>query len=162
MTTSPAPVPEAAGSSPHPAAYTGHLLRRAQQVHLAAWNRHVSLEYTSTQFAALSMIARRPGMSQADLGAELDLDRSTIADLVRRLVARELIHRDLHPEDRRRKALALTERGRAALAELQPRVAAIEPLVTGGLDAAQRAQLRDLLEAVLAAAGESGLLSADR
>ena len=145
---------------PHPAEYTGHLLRRAQQVHLAAWNRHVSIEYTSTQFAALSMVARRPGMSQADLGGELDLDRSTIADLVRRLVARDLLQRTTDPSDRRRKTLRLTPSGREALALLQPRVAAIEPLVTGGLDPDQRAQLRGLLQAVLTAAGESGLLSA--
>jgi hypothetical protein len=40
---------------------------------------------TSVQFGVLSVLARTPGASQTELCAQLDLDRSTIADIVARL-----------------------------------------------------------------------------
>lgn len=141
-----------------PVRYTGHLLRRAQQVHQAVWQRDVSIEVTSVQFAALAVLDRVPGASQAELGGELFLDRSTIADIVSRMARRGLLARTQDAEDRRRNILHLTEAGRATLAELRPRVAAIEPILTGALDDGERAELRRMLRAMLAYAGEQGLL----
>lgn len=146
---------------PEPLHYTGHLLRRAQQVHLAAWNRDVSTEITSVQFAALSVLSRHPGSSQASLGAQLDLDRSTIADLVRRLAARGLITQVRDTVDRRRNVLEITAQGAAVLSRLQPRVEAMEPLVTGGLSPSERDEFRRMLAQVLATAGDEGLLSGE-
>lgn len=48
--------------TPEPLRYTGHLLRRAQQVHLVVWQREVPPEATSVQFAALSVLDRLPGV----------------------------------------------------------------------------------------------------
>jgi DNA-binding MarR family transcriptional regulator len=70
---------------PEPLRHTGHLIRRAQQRHAALWQEHVSAEVSSVQYAALAVLERMPGASQSELGAELDLDRSTIADIVSRL-----------------------------------------------------------------------------
>lgn len=132
-----------------PIHYTGHLIRRAQQVHHAAWLEHVSREVSSVQFAALSVLEATPGASQAELGAQLDLDRSTIADLVARMSAHGLISRTGDAADRRRKVLTLTERGADTLRELRPRVEGIEPIVTGGLGEADRAELRRMLRAIV-------------
>lgn len=143
---------------PPPLHYTGHLLRRAQQVHQAAWNRDVSTQTTSVQFAALSVLSNRPGSSQAELGAELDLDRSTIADLVRRMQARGLVSREGDPRDGRRKVLTLTPAGEEMLEQLRPRVESLEPVLTGGLDDSEAAQLRRLLERVLQDAARRGLV----
>ena len=144
---------------PAPEDYIGHLLRRAQQVHLAAWTRDVSTEFTSVQFAALSVLARTPGVSQAALGAALDLDRSTIADVVRRMAARELLTRARSTEDTRRNVLELTAHGHAVLDELRPRVEGLEPVLTAGLDAGEAVELRRLLRTVLVSAGDQGLLA---
>lgn len=141
-----------------PLRHTGHLIRRAQQVHQAVWARDVSADVSSVQYAALAVLERRPGASQAELGAELSLDRSTIADLVSRMIRRGLLTREQDPADRRRKVLTLTDAGREAYAALVPRVDAIEPIVTGGLSAAERSELRRLLRTVLAAADEEGLI----
>lgn len=140
-----------------PLRHTGHLIRRAQQVHQAVWTRDVSTEVSSVQYAALAVLDRRPGASQADLGAELSLDRSTIADLVSRMIRNGLIARAQDAADRRRKVLTLTDAGRATYAELVPRVDAIEPIVTGGLSVAERAEFRRLLRTVLAHAEGEGL-----
>lgn len=141
-----------------PLRYTGHLLRRAQQVHLAVWQREVSTEVTSVQFAALAVLDRMPGASQAELGTDLFLDRSTIADVTSRMVRRGLVARTQDTTDKRRNALSLTAEGRATLETLRPRVEAIEPRLTGGLTTAERTNLRELLDKMLTGAGEQGLL----
>lgn len=146
-----------------PLRYTGHLLRRVQQLHLALWIRHVSTEVTSVQFAALAVLERRPGASQRELGEELDLDRSTVADLVRRMAARGLVERAPSEADRRRKTLRITERGREELERLRPLVAGLEPLLTGALSETERGELRHMLQRMLAHGVEQGVLAtADR
>ncbi|MGO1769591.1 MAG: MarR family winged helix-turn-helix transcriptional regulator [Microbacterium sp.] len=130
-------------------AHTGHLLRRAQQVHQAAWTAHVSTTVSSVQYAVLHVLSRTPGASQAHLGSALGLDRSTIADLVARMARRELLVRTASTTDRRQKSLALTALGERTLAELRPRVDAIEPIVTGDADPGDRAELHRLLLAIV-------------
>lgn len=132
-----------------PLRHTGHLLRRAQQLHLAVWLRDVSSETTSVQFAALTALDQRPGASQRELGRVLDLDRSTIADLVTRMARRGLIERERDKDDRRRNILELTSAGRDELAQLRPRVEAIEPTLTAGLRPRERDELRRLLYRML-------------
>ena len=43
--------------------FTGFLIRRAQQAHVAAWQREVSADISSVQFGVLSVLARTPGAS---------------------------------------------------------------------------------------------------
>ena len=132
-----------------PLRHTGHLLRRAQQLHLAVWLRDVSSETTSVQFAVLTVLEQRVRASQRGLGRALDLDRSTIADLVARMVRRGLIERERDTDDRRRNVLQLTPAGREELTHLRPRVEAIEPTLTGGLTPTERDELRRLLYQIL-------------
>ena len=129
--------------------YTGHLFRRAQQRHVAIWQQHVSSEVSSVQFAVLTALDALPGASQRRLGHELDLDRSTIADIVVRMLRRGLIERQRNPDDRRQNTLWLTAEGRSALRRLRPRVKGIEHLVTLGLTPDERERLRELLRTVL-------------
>lgn len=132
-----------------PLRHTGHLLRRAQQLHLAVWLRDVSAETTSVQFAVLTVLDQRPGASQRELGRVLDLDRSTIADLVTRMVRRGLIERERDTDDRRRNVLQLTSAGGDELARLRPRVETIEPTLTAALRPSERDELRRLLHRIL-------------
>ncbi len=151
----PTPVDE----EPEPLRYTGHLVRRAQQLHVALWMRDVSREVSSVQFAALAVLDRCPGISQRRLGIELDLDRSTIADVVSRMVSRGVIAREQDTADRRRKVLTLTADGRAELSDLRPRVEQVEQGLTEALSGDERDTLRTLLRTVLAHGSDSGLIS---
>lgn len=135
---------------PEPLHYTGFLFRRAQQVHVAAWQRHVSAGVSSVQFGVLAVLARMPDASQQDLCDELDLDRSTIADLVSRLERNGLIERARDDADRRRNRVRLTGAGRETLDRLRPRAEEVEHVLTDALDTAERATLRRLLLKVLA------------
>ncbi len=134
---------------PEPLRYTGHLIRRAQQRHIALWQDQVSADVSSVQYAALAVLQRMPGASQSELGAELDLDRSTIADIVARLERRGVIERSPHANDRRRYALQLTAAGHREVDRLRPRVDAANAKLTEALSDDELATLRMLLKRIL-------------
>ncbi|MGK9149367.1 MarR family transcriptional regulator [Plantibacter flavus] len=129
--------------------YIGFLIRRAQQAHVAAWQREVSTEITSVQFGVLDVVDTEPGVSQRELCDRLDLDRSTIADVVARLERRGLLARVRLPEDRRRNVLDTTEQGELELRALRPRVARMDAVLTAPLDDAERAALAATLTRLL-------------
>ncbi|MDR5780921.1 MarR family transcriptional regulator [Caballeronia sp. LZ065] len=129
--------------------FTGSLVRRAQQRHLAVWQSEVSTEITSVQYAALGILQRTPGVNQRQLGDELDVDRSTIAELVARMARNELIERSDDPVDKRSYVLSLTPAGKKQLATLRPRVEQVERILTARLTAAEGRELRRLLLALL-------------
>jgi len=138
-------------SEPEPQRYTGYLIRRAQQAHVAAWNRIVSTEISSVQYSILTTLDRLGEASQRELCDEVDLDRSTIADLVSRMERHGLITRRRSSEDARRNTVTLTDHGRAERMRLQPLVAEVEDALTGDLTDDERTALRAGLRAVLLA-----------
>ncbi|WP_168790634.1 MarR family winged helix-turn-helix transcriptional regulator [Paraburkholderia aromaticivorans] len=129
--------------------FTGSLVRRAQQRHVAIWLSEVSTEITSVQYAALEILQITPGINQRQLGDELDVDRSTIADLVARMVRNDLIERSDDPVDKRSYVLFLTPEGKKHLATLRPRVEEVERILTARLTPRECLELRRLLLALL-------------
>lgn len=129
--------------------HLGSLIRRAQQRHDALWTESVSGQVSSVQYAALETIDRQPGASQRDLGDELSLDRSTIADLVQRMQRAGLIERRRDDADRRRNVLALTPAGLAELEALAPRVDALQTRLVERLGPTEVGELRALLLGML-------------
>jgi len=125
--------------------YTGLLVRRAQQAHLALWQQLVSRDISSPQFGVLSELKLETGISQADLGAKLDLDKSTITDIVNRLDERGLITRTKDLTDRRKYQLKLTKLGESELRMLQPRVAQMDKTLTRTLQDDELDSLHQLL-----------------
>jgi DNA-binding MarR family transcriptional regulator len=75
-----------------------HLLRRA---HFAAEDRFsrefADEQITPRQKATLIAVYQRPGLSQNMLAEHLFLDRNTVAEMVKRLVARQLLERRPSP-----------------------------------------------------------------
>lgn len=80
-------------------AVPGHLIRVAQQVHERIWVRRVGPDLTSVQYGVLLVLGSRPGLDQRQIGDAMSLDKSNVADVVRRLGQRELLARDSDPED---------------------------------------------------------------
>jgi DNA-binding MarR family transcriptional regulator len=133
-----------------PLRHTGYLIRRAQQAHLAAWMHLVSTETTSVQYSILVTLDQMGALSQRELCDQVDLDRSTIADMVSRMERRGLIERCRDPADARRKHVTLTELGLHERVRLRPFVAEVERELTGTLDRADRDALRRGLLLLLA------------
>ncbi|PVY97276.1 transcriptional regulator [Actinomycetospora cinnamomea] len=104
----------------------GYLARRLHQAYTAAWARRVDPVLTGPQYAVLVTVDAHPRLDQGSLAHTVALDRSTMADVCRRLEDRGLIERTQAPADGRRKLLGLTEEGRRALARVHQRVTALE------------------------------------
>lgn len=100
----------------------GHLIRRAQQVHLRHWADVVGSEVTGPQYAVLAVVATSGSLDQVSVEQRAGLDRSTVGAVTARLVARDLLVATPHPGDRRRKRLHLSTAAIQRLPELSSRV----------------------------------------
>lgn len=100
---------------------------------------------TPRQVHVLSAIAAHDGASQTDLVNATGIDRSTMADIVRRLLRRQLIERRRTRNDARAYAVKLTDAGRRELARGQPLLDSVERNMLTKLPAKERQQLLGLL-----------------
>jgi MarR family transcriptional regulator, lower aerobic nicotinate degradation pathway regulator len=92
----------------------GFLLRIAMQRHTAIFMSRIGQGLTQTQFAALAKLREVGPCSQNQLGRLIFLDAATTKGVVDRLKNRRFITARPDPHDRRLRAIALTEAGRAA------------------------------------------------
>jgi DNA-binding MarR family transcriptional regulator len=90
----------------------GFLLRVAMQRHTSIFTSRMTEGLTQTQFAALSKLHEVGPCSQNHLGRLIYLDAATIKGVVDRLGVRGFVTALADPKDRRRRAVALTVRGR--------------------------------------------------
>jgi DNA-binding MarR family transcriptional regulator len=90
----------------------GFLMRVAMQRHTAIFMSRMIEALTQTQFAALAKLYEVGPCSQNHLGRLIYLDAATIKGVVDRLNARGFVTALADPKDRRRRAVALTSRGR--------------------------------------------------
>lgn len=92
----------------------GFLMRIAMQRHTSIFTSRMIEGLTQTQFAALAKLYEVGPCSQNHLGRLIYLDAATIKGVVDRLHLRGLVTALSDPNDRRRRAVALTDRGRRA------------------------------------------------
>ena len=92
----------------------GFLMRVAMQRHTSTFTSRMIEGLTQTQFAALAKLNEVGPCSQNHLGRLIYLDAATIKGVVDRLHLRGFVTALSDPKDRRRRAVALTERGRQA------------------------------------------------
>lgn len=118
--------------------HPGHLARRLQQAHHLLWNTMVSEEITSPQFAVLNALVAEPGLDQRTVGERVGLDRSTIAEVVSRLIRRGYLDKVRDPQDGRRYLLRLTDDGLRAHRKLSVRTARMNQVFLAPLSAEER------------------------
>ncbi len=90
----------------------GFLMRVAMQRHTSIFMSRMIEGLTQTQFAALAKLHEVGPCSQNHLGRLIYLDAATIKGVVDRLHLRGFVTALNDLKDRRRRAVALTERGR--------------------------------------------------
>ncbi|MFC8229631.1 MarR family winged helix-turn-helix transcriptional regulator [Streptomyces sp. NPDC057287] len=139
---------QAVDLSTHP----GHLARRLQQAHHLLWNTMVSQEITSPQFAVLNALTAEPGLDQRTVGERVGLDRSTVAEVITRLLRRELLDKVRDPDDGRRFLLRLTDEGARTHRRLALRTAGMNQVFLGPLSADEQRTLFALMRRVADAA----------
>lgn len=118
----------------------GFLVRRLHQIHVAMFFEECkSQSITPVQYGVLTALSARPGLDQTSLAQEVGLDRSTTADVVKRLAERGLIERRQHPTDKRARQVDLTPAGRAMVASLRVGMARAQDRMLEPLQPAERA-----------------------
>src|SRR5664279_547609 len=93
-------------------AQVGFLMRVAMQRHTSIFMSNMIEDLTQTQFAVMAKLHEVGPCSQNHLGRLVFLDAATIKGVVDRLGIRGFVTALADPTDRRRRAVALTERGR--------------------------------------------------
>ncbi|GGV82321.1 transcriptional regulator [Streptomyces griseoloalbus] len=132
--------------------HPGHLARRLQQAHYLLWNTMVSEEITSPQFAVLNALVAEPGLDQRTVGERVGLDRSTIAEVIGRLIRRGLLDKVRDPQDGRRFLLRLTDDGVRTHRRLTVRTARMNQVFLAPLGPEEQAVFIDLIRRVADAA----------
>ena len=125
------------------------VLRRFRRVFSAVRSHFREIEKHAgiggAQVWALSLVDQHPGMGVKDLALAMDIHPSTASNLVKALVARQLIETGRHSEDRRAIHLQLRPGGAQVLARVPGPMAGVLPAALAGLDPDTLARLdRDL------------------
>ncbi len=100
-----------------------HLLHRAGQIADELFTLHIGAsDLTPRQYEVLRAISLTNEPSQTQLVELTGIDRSTLADIVRRLVDRGLVMRKRTRHDARMYALKLSDKGIATMQDAAPAV----------------------------------------
>lgn len=124
----------------------GYLVRRLHQLHVALFMGQVAKgEVTPIQFGLLSILVNRPDIDQSMLGEELGLDPANIAEILKRLEARQLVLRTVDPANRRRKLCRATHEGELFVTRYQKDMQHSQQQLLSPLDHGERELFMDLL-----------------
>jgi DNA-binding MarR family transcriptional regulator len=142
-----------------------HLLHRASQAADDAFERS-DPAVTARQFVVLQAVSQSQGCSQTELVAMTGVDRSTMADVMRRLQKRGFLRRRRRKDDERAYVINLTDRGADIVRDGRHAADSAERLLDNALGDGVRPRLCELLaitvkayheqRTILASSGRSG------
>jgi DNA-binding MarR family transcriptional regulator len=116
-----------------------HLLHRALQLALDVYAEETGPgAVTQRQYAVLAAVAAHEGLTQTDLVRATGIDRSTLADMISRMIAKGLLDRARSEIDARANTVRLSEDGRAALERARPQVEAADARILAYLSSGKR------------------------
>lgn len=127
-----------------------HLLHRVLQCSNSIFQSEVKeADLTPRQILVLLTVARNEGLSQTGIVERTGIDRSTLADVVRRLQKKGLLHRRRARQDARAYAVNLTDEGKRILRSAEPVMQRVDARVLGALPARERDRFIAALKAIL-------------
>lgn len=132
-----------------------HLLHRAGQCAGDIFQTEMGGgDLTPRQYAVLITVSLNEGLSQTDLVERTGIDRSTLADIVRRMLKKGLLQRRRTREDARAYAVKLTEEGWKSLKAADPVAKRVDDKILSALPAAQRDRFVQDLNTIVQALGK--------
>jgi len=133
-----------------------HLLHRAGQCAGDLFTEEVvGGGLTPRQFAVLLTISQEEGLSQTDLVERTGIDRSTLADIIRRMLKKGLIRRRRTKTDARVYAVKLSDEGAEALRDAQPAAFQADARLLAALPETKRAEFLESLSVIVGAMTET-------
>ncbi len=132
-----------------------HLLKRCTQFFGDLYAHEIgSSELTKQQFTLLAALEHNDGASQTALVDITGIDRSTLAEMVRRMLEKGLLGRERTEEDQRANSVVISAVGRKALKTARTASERAEKAMLDALPPAERQRFVKLL-ATVASAGEA-------
>jgi DNA-binding MarR family transcriptional regulator len=126
-----------------------HLLHRVSQRADDIFETEVGdTNLTARQFAVLLAVARSEDPSQTDVVEMTAIDRSTIAEMIRRMAKKGLLQRRRNRKDARAYVVHLTDTGREVLKSAEPRAQRAGTTVLARLAGEQRKAFVEALKIV--------------
>jgi DNA-binding MarR family transcriptional regulator len=131
-----------------------HLLHRAGQCAGDVFQAEMANgDLTPRQYAILLTVAQNEGLSQTHLVEKTGIDRSTLADIVRRLLKKGLLQRRRTKDDARAYAVKLTEEGVRVLKTAEPMAKKVDDRILAALPNQQRERFVQDLNTIVKALG---------
>ena len=133
----------------------GFLIRRLHQIHVALFLEECrGFDVTPVQYAVLTALAIAPGRDQITLARDAGIDRTNVADVLKRLAQRGLIERRRGDADRRVRLAYLTPDGAALTARMEAAMLRAQDRLVAPLSEPDRTRLMRSLAALVAANNE--------
>jgi DNA-binding MarR family transcriptional regulator len=127
-----------------------HLLHRAGQCAGEVFHAEIpDSDLTPRQLAVLIVVAEHEGLSQTGLVDRTGIDRSTLADIVRRMQRKGLLQRRRTKEDARAYAVKLTDEGRRMLRSAEPLAKRVDQRILDALPGKERERFIDALVSIV-------------
>jgi DNA-binding MarR family transcriptional regulator len=131
-----------------------HLLHRAGQCAGDVFQAEMSGgDLTPRQYAILVTVAQNEGLSQTQLVEKTGIDRSTLADIVRRLLKKGLLQRRRTKDDARAYSVKLTDEGFRVLKSAEPMARKVDDRILAALPNQQRERFVQDLNTIVKALG---------
>ena len=138
-----------------------HLLHRAGQCAGDVFQAEMAHgDLTPRQYAILLTVAQNEGLSQTHLVEKTGIDRSTLADIVRRLLKKGLLQRRRTKDDARAYAVKLTEEGHRVLKSAEPMARKVDDRILAALPGQQRERFVQDLNTIVRAMGNASNVEA--
>jgi DNA-binding MarR family transcriptional regulator len=135
----------------------GFLVRRLHQICVAIFLEECAEErLTPIQWAILTVVERAPGLGYSSLAAQVGLDRSNTANVVRRLAERGWVDQEPSSTDGRMLCVTLTATGKKLLDRLRPELKRSQDRIFDALNEEERRVFTSLLTRVIARNNQAG------
>lgn len=117
----------------------GFLIRRLQQIHYGLFlDETRNYNITPVQYSLMTTLGTHGEMDQNTLAREIGLERTSVAEVIPRLEARELLLRRQSTEDRRVKLVKLSRKGLYLLKKMDASVQRAHDRTIEGIPEDQR------------------------
>lgn len=138
----------------------GFLIRRLHQIGAALFYDDCQSEsLTPLQVGMLTALSMNPWLDQKAIGRELALDRTTTAEVLKRLADKGLVETRVNPDDRRSRLSVITQNGMNLIHQLQDNIHRSQDRLLEPLSAEDRVDfmrmLAQLVDAHEKTAGQS-------
>jgi DNA-binding MarR family transcriptional regulator len=140
-----------------------HLIRRCQQYFGDLYALEAGArELTPQQFTVLAALEHNEGVSQTALVEMTGIDRSTLAEMARRMMDKGLLSRERTEQDQRANAVAISASGRKALRSARLAAERAERALLEALPPSERLKFVRSLAQIAAAADDLAVNGGDK